>query len=243
MANPTATRPAGELAATTFGGMFDSEIGDREQFVEEGELIRLNTPEQEQLLQRYQGLLANLPSVVDRSTFRNRVASMLYNHQGSNRERQRVLNLAGRLDGAFQTTLLPAGVQLGQQQATQSPTGFDLSGVRGAASGAEVFRAIVGTHLADSPGFNVNVPADHPHARFNGQRVRLTGPETNRIKSLIDETFAHLARTAPDQIVPYRAAIAEVLQQAPNDGYEREVKFGIELTNHLERSFQRTLSR
>jgi hypothetical protein len=239
MTNPSVTRPSGELAATTFGGMFDSEIGDREQFVEEGELIRLNTPEQEQLLQRYLGLLGNLPAVLDRSTFRNRVASMLYNHQGSNRERQRVLNLAGRLDGAFQTTLLPPGVQLGQQQATQSPTGFDLSNVKDAASGAEVFRAIVGTHLADSPGFNVNVPADHPHARYNGQRVRLTGPETNRIKSLIDELFREVK---PDQVVPLRAVLAEVLQQAPNDGYERDVKFGMELTGYLERSFQRRMA-
>ncbi len=240
MSNPTVTRPSGELAATTFTGMFDSEIGDREQFVEEGDLIRLNTPEQEQLLQRYQGLLTNLPAVVDRSTFRNRVAGMLYNHQGSSRERQRVLNLAGRLDGAFQSTLLPTGVQLGQQQQTQAPTGFDLSGVGNAAQAAEVFRAIVGTHLADSPGFNVNVPADHQHARFNGQRVRLTGPETNRIKSLIDELFRTLP---PDQVVPFRAAAAEVLQQAPNDGYEREVKFGMELSGYLERSFQRTISR
>ena len=236
MANPSAARPAGELAATTFGGMFDSEINDRERFLEEGEEIRLNTPEQEQLLQRYQGMMSNLPSVVDRSTFRNRVASMLYSYPtASNRERQRVFNLAGRLDGAFQTTLLPAGVQLGQQQASQAPTGFDLSGVRDAASGAEVFRAIVGTHLADSPGFNVNVPAGHDHFRYNGERVRLTAPETNRIKSLIDELFRAVP---PDQVVPLRAALAEVLQQAPNDGYERDVKFGKELTGYLERSFQ-----
>ncbi len=240
MAETRVNRSQGEQAADVFTGMFQSEISDREQFVEEGDLIRLNTPETEQLTQRYTGMVQQMPSVVDRSTFRNRVATMLYNHDGSTRERQRVLNLAGRLDGAFQTSLLPSGVKLDQQQAQRAPTGFDLSAVSTPAQAAEVLRAIVATHLADNTGFNVNEAAGSPNAQYNGERVRLTRPETNRIMSLMDELFARMQ--SPQDVTALRAAGAELLTQAPNDGYERNVKFR-ELSNHFEAAYQRALIR
>jgi len=216
MAETKVSRPQGEIAADLFGGMFESDIANRDQFVEEGELVRLNTPEAQELFQRYQMLMHDLPRTVDRSTFRNRVANTLYNHDGSSRERQRVMNLANKVDGAFETTLLKPGVQLNQQQAKQAPTEIDLSSVTDAKTGAEVFFAILSTHLVDSAGFNVNEPADSANSRYNGQRVRLTGPETNRLKSLIDELFDRLPL---DQRAELRASIAAYLQQAPQEGY------------------------
>lgn len=240
MAENRVTRSQGEQAADVFTGMFESEINDNERFNEEGQLIRLNTPEADQLTQRYTGIVQSLPSVVERSTFRNRVAQMLYNARGSDREYTRVLNLANRLDGAFQTSLLPSGVKLDQQQAQRAATGFDLSTVTTPAQAAEVLRAIVATHLADNTGFNVNEAAGSANAQYNGERVRLTRPETNRIMSLMDELFARMQ--SPQDVTALRAAGAELLTQAPNDGYERNVKFR-ELTNHFEAAYQRSLVR
>lgn len=239
MANPTvAAVTPGEQAAQLFAENFRSQINDHEQFVEEGQVIRLNTPEQNELVAMFGTIVQNLPSTVDRSVLRNRTAALLANHTGSERELVRVRTMAGRLEGAFQTALAP-GVQLNTQQATRSPTGIDLSQVTTAAAAAEVFSAVVGTHVADQAGFNVNEPAESPNARFNGERVRLTGPETNRIKSLIDEL---MARLPPDQLADFHRAAAEVLATVPNPGYEREVKFR-DISKHLETSFQRIFRR